>query len=171
MITRRIDGVKVIVISLIKAIPDILGMLIILMLFMLIFGITCISYFKGTMYQCQKLPEEAFIPLIVDKWDCLSYGGEWENYFFNFDNVLRSTTTLFKMASAYQWLNVMYLCTSIVDINMQPVYKDRLYWSIFFIFFMIVVTFFLFNIFVGIVINKFKVMNETEIGLQLLSDI
>ena len=94
----------------------------------------------------------------------------WSNYFFNFDNMIYTIITLFKMASAYGWQEVMYKSTASRGIDLEPIADYRSYWQLFFIFFTIYAAFFLFNLFVGIVINKFLSYNDTENGLNLLSE-
>ena len=84
-VISRNKGLKIGIQALLMAIPSILNVIIVTLLFFLIFGILGITYFKGTFYNCHSgevLPENIlsdFSSLIVTKWDCLNYGGAWLN--------------------------------------------------------------------------------------------
>ena len=64
---------------------DILNLLVIVCLFMLLFAIIGMSIFKGRFEYCNNehvpgLTSQQMTELIVDKYDCINYGGEWDNY-------------------------------------------------------------------------------------------
>ena len=70
--------------------------MVISLLVLLLFGILGTNFFKGTFYECDMnhvSPEN--IDSILDKWTCISYGGEWINFPANFDNVGNAIITLF----------------------------------------------------------------------------
>lgn len=83
------ESLKVGVKALFFAIPNILNIVIIMLFFFLIFGIICVSYFKGKLFHCHSdfiafslLPAESealFEDLYpyASKWDCINQGGEW----------------------------------------------------------------------------------------------
>ncbi len=71
VITKN-DGLKVALGALFQAIPNVLNVTIIMLLCFSIFGIVCVSYFKGKGYQCKNQ-----IDSVKDKWDCLNHGGQW----------------------------------------------------------------------------------------------
>jgi hypothetical protein len=73
----RNKGLKVAVRALVQAIPNILNVMIITLLFFIIFGIIGISYFKGKFYYCLKDKIRHFGIDVVSKWDCLNAGAEW----------------------------------------------------------------------------------------------
>ena len=60
-------------------------------LFFTIFAIVGITIFKGHFEGCKteqiSLSKEQIIKLIQDEYSCLNYGGEWETYFKNFNNL------------------------------------------------------------------------------------
>ena len=83
-VISRNQGLKISLRSLAAAIPGILNVSIISLIFFLIFGIIGVNYFKGRYYYCMldHIPRNSYIIDYIDtKWDCLSYGGEWKNYF------------------------------------------------------------------------------------------
>ena len=167
----RNKGLKAAVKALALAIPSIANVTIISLLFFLIFSIIAISYFKGKLYLCNtdNVPEAAYL-IIKTKWDCLNAGGTWVNSNFSFDNVFDAIQTLFQMASTSGWSNIMYDCMSTTDIDYVMVTKNNPYWSLFFILFIIVGSFFLLNLFVGVVISTFNREKEKIGGNNLLTD-
>ena len=42
------------------------------------------------------------------KWDCLSSGGEWINYFERFDNIGEAMITLYMTSTTVLWGDLMY---------------------------------------------------------------
>jgi len=67
------------------AIPNIVNVIVISLLFFIIFGIIGVNYFKGAFYTCftnDSYPINVvknFDSLIITKFDCLNYGGIWIN--------------------------------------------------------------------------------------------
>jgi hypothetical protein len=60
------------------------------------------------------------------------------------------------MSTTVGWAIVMYKAISTNGIDMEPIKANRPSWSFFFIAFMVVGSFFILNLFVGIVINTFN---------------
>jgi len=61
------------------AVPNIINVIIVSLLFYIIFGIIGVNYFKGTFYSCSfgqdfmpafLEPESIFAELVKDKWTC-----------------------------------------------------------------------------------------------------
>lgn len=78
--------------------------------------------------------------------------------------------TLFHMAAAVGWAEVMYRGMATTQIDYVPIKHNWDYWSLYFIFFMIVGSFFILNLFVGIVIATFNREKENLGQSSLLSD-
>ena len=79
MISRN-PGLRIAIMSLFNAIPDIGNVLVVSLLFLLLFAILFTTFFKGTFWSCDttNIPEK-YQGLIKDKYDCMDYGGEWVN--------------------------------------------------------------------------------------------
>lgn len=78
-------------------------MLVIVILFMFIFGIIGVNLFKGKYQYCNLqavvgLSSEIQTGLINDKWDCINYGGEWSTYHTHFDNIQNSMVQMISMS-------------------------------------------------------------------------
>ena len=83
------------------AIPSLVNVMIVSLLFFLICGVIGVNYFKGTFFSCEF---GSFSPIylqdnpqayVTTKFDCINLGGEWVNADQNFDNVLEAMSTLF----------------------------------------------------------------------------
>jgi len=79
MISRN-PGLRIAVQSLINAIPDIGNVMVVSVLFLLLFAILGTNMYKGLFYFCvmENIPED-LQDAVVDKFDCMDYGGEWVN--------------------------------------------------------------------------------------------
>lgn len=109
MISRN-EGLKIAVISLINAIPQIINALVIALLFYVLFAIFGTTYFKGRFFTCltDNISDIVDTNKIIDKWDCLNTGGDWMNSIMNFDNVLQSLASLYVLSSTEGWGDIMF---------------------------------------------------------------
>lgn len=76
------------------SIPGIINSMIICTLFIFIFGVIGINYFKGRLYNCDIRGLE-ISNHIDNKWDCLNNGALWKNQFYNFDNTGNSMVSIY----------------------------------------------------------------------------
>ena len=86
MISKN-KGLRIAIQALFTSIPAMANVLLICMLFILIFAILGVNFFKGTYYYCQ-VPVKDLTTKIFDWRNCLDMGGTWEQRGANFDNVL-----------------------------------------------------------------------------------
>ena len=73
------DGLKVAASALFRAIPHVLNVAVIMVMFFFISGTICVSFFKGKLYECFNDSMSLEVGAIESKWDCLNGGGEWIN--------------------------------------------------------------------------------------------
>ena len=104
----RFEGIRVVVNSLIGAIPAILNVLLVCLVFWLIFSIMGVQLFAGRFYKC-VYPNHTRIPyeIISNKIECLTKNYTWLNSRINFDNVLNSYLALFQVATFKGWTDIM----------------------------------------------------------------
>uniref|UniRef100_A0A8C2BQQ8 Voltage-dependent L-type calcium channel subunit alpha n=1 Tax=Cyprinus carpio TaxID=7962 RepID=A0A8C2BQQ8_CYPCA len=86
----------------------------------------------------------------------------WHNSDFNFDNVLMAMMALFTVSTFEGWPALLYKAIDSNRENMGPIYNYRVEISIFFIIYIIIIAFFMMNIFVGFVIVTFQEQGEKE---------
>jgi hypothetical protein len=149
----RNEGLKVAVRALLFAIPNILSITLIMIMFFLIFAVVSVSHFKGKMLYCKfALPSIS----VADKWQCLSAGGLWINRVYNFDNIVNALVMLFVMSTTAGWSENALLTIQGTEVDLVPDPSQRNpAWLIFYMIFMIVGCFFFLNLFVAVVINTF----------------
>ena len=139
-----------------------------MLLFFLIFGVISVSQFKGRFFYCSG----KFDPKIdvKNKWDCISAGGEWINRIYNFDNIPNAIITLFVMSTTAGWTDVMLSSLTSTDIDYVANAERSIFWTIFFIFFMIIGFFFFLNLFIGVVVTNFNTEKDRIGGNDLLTE-
>ena len=150
------------------AVPSIINVIIVSMVFFLIFGIIGVNYFKGTFFSFQLNPnapynvQSRFDDIVIIKYDCLNYGGDWINADQNFDNVAQAMSTLFQMATTEGWLDVMNRGVDSVQIDFQPIKNQNstflfnIYWATFYMVFIVLGNFLILNLFAGVVVSTFN---------------
>ena len=80
-------------------------------------------------------------------------------------------TTLFGMMSTEGWLDVMWSTVDSTQIYQVPKRNNSAAFVFFFMFFMIVGTLFILNLFVGVVINTFDKEKEKLSNNMLMTDL
>jgi Ion transport protein len=167
----RNEGLRVAVRALFFAIPNVINITVIMIIFFMIFAVIIVSYFKGKLYYCLSQDVGPNMPEMHTKWDCLDSGGLWVNRVLNFDNMPNALVTLFVMSTTAGWGEVMYYTIEGRGIDQMPdEHHKNPVWIVFFIIFMIVGCFFFLNLFVGVVINTFKSESDRVGGSELLTE-
>ena len=90
--------------TLIKAIPNLINLVIVQSVFYLLFGIFCVSFYKGSLFYCSNVQD---LDKVESKFDCLNLGGDWVNNPKNFDNAYNGIRTLFEVSTA-SWVQTMW---------------------------------------------------------------
>ena len=165
MIARN-PGMSIVVKSMFNAIPDILNVMVVSLLFLVLFAILGTNLYKGSFFYCltDNVPP-VFRGRIRDKYDCLDFGGDWVNKDQNFDNVMTASLTLFNVMTTEGWLQVMWDAVDSDKVDKMPVLSNNMLNVFFFVFFMLMGSLFILNMFVGVVISVFNVQKERlELG-------
>ncbi|NWR37930.1 SCN4A protein, partial [Tachuris rubrigastra] len=161
----RFEGIKVVVNALLGAIPSIFNVLLVCVVFWLLFNILGVKWFGKRFSKC--ILQEGNISLINNLSDCMSYGGNWTNYPVNFDNVGIGYLALLQVATFKGWMDIMYAAVDSRKINEQPEFEARLYMYIYFVVFIIFGSFFMLNLFIGVVISNFNQQRKKISGKDL----
>uniref|UniRef100_A0A3Q2WCL3 Voltage-dependent L-type calcium channel subunit alpha n=1 Tax=Haplochromis burtoni TaxID=8153 RepID=A0A3Q2WCL3_HAPBU len=143
---------------------------IVLVTLLLNFMFACIGVqlFKGKFHSCtdvSKVTEEEcgfYLKHMENSLqDTVVAKREWLNNDFNFDNVLNGILALFTVSTFEGW-PLLYKAIDSAEEDMGPVFNNRVDVSIFFIIYIIIIAFFMMNIFVGFVIVTFQQQGEQE---------
>ncbi|XP_035239389.1 dihydropyridine-sensitive L-type skeletal muscle calcium channel subunit alpha-1-like isoform X1 [Anguilla anguilla] len=167
---NRAKGLKHVVQCVFVAIKTIGNIVLVTMLLDFMFACIGVQLFKGKFYSCtdpSKITEtECHGTFIVYKENALQdmvvRNREWVNNDFNFDNVLNGMLALFTVSTFEGWPQLLYKAIDSDVEDMGPVYNNRVDISIFFIIYIILIAFFMMNIFVGFVIVTFQEQGEEE---------
>ncbi|KAM6042564.1 sodium channel protein type 4 subunit alpha [Theristicus caerulescens] len=158
----RFEGMRVVVNALLGAIPSIMNVLLVCLIFWLIFSIMGVNLFAGKYYRCINTTSgELFeINVVNNKSDCMAllYTNEvrWVNVKVNFDNVGLGYLSLLQVATFKGWMDIMYAAVDSREIEEQPAYEINLYMYIYFVIFIIFGAFFTLNLFIGVIIDNFN---------------
>ncbi|GFW82087.1 muscle calcium channel subunit alpha-1 [Trichonephila clavipes] len=87
---------------------------------------------------------------------------KWERYKFNFDDVAKAMLTLFTVSTFEGWPQLLYVAIDSKAEDEGPYHNYRPMVAVFFIIYIIIIAFFMVNIFVGFVIVTFQNEGEQE---------
>ncbi|KAG6940052.1 sodium voltage-gated channel alpha subunit 3 [Chelydra serpentina] len=159
----RFEGMRVVVNALIGAIPSIMNVLLVCLIFWLIFSIMGVNLFAGKFYHCVNTTTgEMFDISDIDNYtqceDLIkkNESARWKNVKVNFDNVGAGYLALLQVATFKGWMDIMYAAVDSRDLLDQPKYEDNLYMYLYFVIFIIFGSFFTLNLFIGVIIDNFN---------------
>uniref|UniRef100_A0A3B3YML0 Ion transport domain-containing protein n=1 Tax=Poecilia mexicana TaxID=48701 RepID=A0A3B3YML0_9TELE len=150
-VISRAPGLKLVVETLITSLKPIGNIVLICCAFFIIFGILGVQLFKGKFYYCVG-PD---VKNVTNKTDCIRAGYRWVHHKYNFDNLGQALMSLFVLASKDGWVNIMYHGLDAVGIDQQPLTNNNPWMLLYFISFLLIVSFFVLNMFVGVVVENF----------------
>ncbi|XP_040473138.1 voltage-dependent L-type calcium channel subunit alpha-1F isoform X2 [Falco naumanni] len=167
---NRAKGLKHVVQCVFVAIRTIGNIMIVTTLLQFMFACIGVQLFKGKFYSCtdeaKHTPGECKGTFLVYKDGDVSHPSVrerlWHNSDFNFDNVLAGMMALFTVSTFEGWPALLYKAIDANAEDQGPIYNYRVEISIFFIVYIIVIAFFMMNIFVGFVIITFRAQGESE---------
>uniref|UniRef100_A0AAY4CTV1 Sodium channel protein n=1 Tax=Denticeps clupeoides TaxID=299321 RepID=A0AAY4CTV1_9TELE len=160
----RFEGMRVVVNALVGAIPSIMNVLLVCLIFWLIFSIMGVNLFAGKYYYCYNETSEEYFPLDIvnNKSECFDLINNnftevrWKNVKINFDNVGAGYLALLQVATFKGWMDIMYAAVDSRKVEDQPSYEDNIYMYIYFVIFIIFGSFFTLNLFIGVIIDNFN---------------
>ncbi|XP_039870839.1 sodium channel protein type 2 subunit alpha-like isoform X1 [Simochromis diagramma] len=165
----RFEGMRVVVNALLGAIPSIMNVLLVCLIFWLIFSIMGVNLFAGKYYYCVNATTDEPFPseVVNNKSDCLSLNdsARWKNVKINFDNVGAGYLALLQVATFKGWMDIMYAAVDSRDLEEQPKYEVNLYMYLYFVIFIIFGSFFTLNLFIGVIIDNFN-QQKKKLGGQ-----
>ncbi|CAF3048488.1 unnamed protein product [Rotaria sp. Silwood2] len=152
-IINRAPGLKLVVQTLLSSLRPIGHIFLICCIFFIIFGILGIQLFKGKFYYC----EGPLAHNIRTRQECEAMSDHrWQNRQYNFDHLGQALLTLFVLSSKDGWVQIMYNGIDAVDVEMQPIKNYSEAKLIYFVSFILIVSFFVLNMFVGVIVKNFR---------------
>ncbi|KAM6957186.1 voltage-dependent T-type calcium channel subunit alpha-1I-like [Aplochiton taeniatus] len=157
-VISRAPGLKLVVETLITSLKPIGNIVLICCAFFIIFGILGVQLFKGKFFYCFG----SDVKNITNKSDCLQASYRWVHHKYNFDNLGQALMSLFVLASKDGWVNIMYHGLDAVGVDQQPVTNNNPWMLLYFISFLLIVSFFVLNMFVGVVVENFHKCRQNQ---------
>ncbi|KAK4321727.1 hypothetical protein Pmani_007468 [Petrolisthes manimaculis] len=153
----RMQGMRVVVNALVGAIPSIVNVLLVCLIFWLIFAIMGVNLFSGRYHKCVD-PEGVTVNAedCPDRDFCKKLNLSWINSEVHFDHVGMAYLALFQVATWKGWIQIMNDAIDSRAIDQQPIREDNLYMYLYFVFFIIFGSFFTLNLFIGVIIDNFN---------------
>ena len=144
---------KVVVSCLIDSIPAITNMFIIGSFVFFVYAVIGLNLFHGRLGHCSDSE-------LLYSHDCWSANKTWTADQVNFDSITSSLLTVFELATACQWYNVMY----------ETVQHSTKWAALYFVSFMLIGSLFVMNLSVTVIVDNFIRLNEIEDGYTMITD-
>lgn len=162
MISRNPD-LKLMVSALMESVGHIMNVLVVIGIIYMIFSILGVNLFAGKFFYCSEDPLK-----LSTRIECEEAGGEWLSRDHNFDDVVYGFNTLMIVASLEGWPDIMFYAADSVDVDEGPQIDYSLpLASAFFLTYIMLGSFFLLNLFIGVLFVKFnQAKSENEKGLK-----
>ncbi|KAG9477265.1 hypothetical protein GDO78_002582 [Eleutherodactylus coqui] len=166
--------VDVVVNALVGAIPSIMNVLLVCLIFWLIFSIMGVNLFAGRFYHCTNTTsnEDFLISEVNNKSECFQLEAAnktaiWQNVKVNFDNVGAGYLALLQVATFKGWTPIMYAAVDARAKDEQPRYEENYYMYLYFVVFIIFGSFFTLNLFIGVIIDNFNQQKKKMRGQDI----
>uniref|UniRef100_A0A3B5QTR6 Voltage-dependent T-type calcium channel subunit alpha-1H-like n=1 Tax=Xiphophorus maculatus TaxID=8083 RepID=A0A3B5QTR6_XIPMA len=157
-VISRAPGLKLVVETLITSLRPIGNIVLICCAFFIVFGILGVQLFKGKFFYCDGLN----VSNITNKTECLEAGYHWIRRKYNFDNLGQALMSLFVLSCKDGWVSIMYDGLDAVGVDQQPKRNNNPWMLLFFISFLLIVSFFVLNMFVGVVVENFHKCRQQQ---------
>nr|XP_036860616.1 voltage-dependent L-type calcium channel subunit alpha-1S isoform X3 [Manis javanica] len=167
---NRAKGLKHVVQCVFVAIRTIGNIVLVTTLLQFMFACIGVQLFKGKFFSCNdesKMTEKEcrgyyYVYKDGDPTQMELRPRQWVHNDFHFDNVLSAMMSLFTVSTFEGWPQLLYKAIDAYEEDTGPVYNHRVEMAVFFITYLILIAFFMMNIFVGFVIVTFQEQGETE---------
>ncbi|XP_073404027.1 voltage-dependent L-type calcium channel subunit alpha-1S [Dendrobates tinctorius] len=167
---NRAKGLKHVVQCLFVAIKTIGNIVLVTTLLQFMFSCIGVQLFKGKFYSCTdktKITQQECRGYYIDAEDgdptqLQLKSRIWMHSDFHFDNVLSGMMSLFTISTFEGWPQLLYRAIDSHKEDMGPIYNYRIEIAVYFIIYIILIAFFMMNIFVGFVIVTFQEQGEQE---------
>lgn len=175
-IAARYEELRIVLTALGRSVPAMVNVFGVLLFFWLIFGILSVQLFGGKFYDCAGLDADTYAALrrlARESGDaagsCAALGGAWANPDFHFDDILSALKALFVISTLEGWHTIMYHAVDATEIDDLPQKDATKMSALFFIVFILVGSFFLISLFVGIIFDNFVKLRDEATGVGMLT--
>uniref|UniRef100_A0A2K6TYY8 Sodium channel protein n=1 Tax=Saimiri boliviensis boliviensis TaxID=39432 RepID=A0A2K6TYY8_SAIBB len=164
----QFEGMKVVVNALIGAIPAILNVLLVCLIFWLIFCILGVYFFSGKFWRCINGTDSVInYTIVTNKNQCESGNFSWLNQKVNFDDVGNAYLALLQVATFKGWMDIIHAAVDSRGKEEQPEFESSSLSYIYFVVFIIFGSFFTLNLFIGVIIDNFNQQQKKISGQDI----
>ena len=167
---NRAPGLKQVVQCMIVSVKSIGNIMAVTVLLIFMFGVIGVQLFKGKFFMCTDLSMDNNHTC---QGEFVTYGdGDinkpiveeriWERSPFHYDNIMHAMLTLFVVATFEGWPGILYVSIDSNEADVGPKQDYRPYVFFFYFVYLIIIAFFMINIFVGFVIVTFQSEGESS---------
>ncbi|XP_023557966.1 sodium channel protein type 11 subunit alpha [Octodon degus] len=154
----RFEGMKVVVNALIGAIPAIVNVLLVCLIFWLIFCILGVNFFAGKFGNNTR---------IMENDTCSGEDRIRPALNVNFDHVGMAYLALLQVATYKGWLNIMHAAVDSTNVSETVKFEEKPLMYLYFIVFIIFGSFFTLNLFIGVIIDNFNQQQKKISGQDI----
>ena len=190
----RLEGLQIVINTMLRAFKPCASVASVALVFYTVFSIVGINLFGGRFYSCTD-PFRTCFPdapgmtadlcptanACIGNWTNPDSGlveaREWANptyeetgTTYSFDNFFTAMLTLFEVASLEMWPSVMYSANDITDVGLAPTRNNKEGNSLFFVLFISIMTFFVMELFVTVIIDNFNEIKSERDGSAYMTD-
>ncbi|XP_065654096.1 voltage-dependent L-type calcium channel subunit alpha-1D isoform X2 [Hydra vulgaris] len=172
-VINKIHDLKLVFQCVVFSLKRVLNIIIITMLCLFMFAVIGNHLFQGKFHYCtdhSKLTQEEcqgeFLFLHTPIENTQNYTltrREWKNAEFNFDSIPIAILTLFSCGTGEAWPSVMQYSIDATGVDQGPIPDNNIFLSLYYVFFVVIFSFFFLNIFVALIIVTFQEQGEKEI--------
>ncbi|XP_063630080.1 muscle calcium channel subunit alpha-1-like isoform X1 [Cydia splendana] len=164
---NRAKGLKHVVQCVIVAIKTIGNILLVTSLLQFMFAVMGVQMFKGKFFRCTDISKMTKAEcqgtyLVFENRNYVVRDREWKRNDFHFDNVMKGMLTLFTVSTFEGWPALLYVSIDSNQEDRGPITNFRPIVAAYYIIYIIIIAFFMVNIFVGFVIVTFQNEGEQE---------
>ncbi|GLC45300.1 Caveolin-2 [Pleodorina starrii] len=189
---KRFPGLRLVVTALFAVLPAMLNVALVCVFFYLIFAILAVNLFKGKLYNCidadsgeridpfyvlpsgekltrswceagsRTINESAYYSALNVSMPEYEMETQWVNPQNNFDHVGAAMLTLFQAATLSMWVDITFSAVDATGVDRQPLENHSPAIILLFILFIVVCSFFVLNLFVGVTLDKFSELHDAE---------
>ena len=169
-VISRNRGMQLVVRCLMTSMSSIGNVLIVAAIIFFAFAVAGGFLFRGCFWHCSDLdfPENtwrygvknttggwAVSPCSSEHVDALGEPREWVNARFHFDNFFDAMLTLFVLFSLEGWPDIMWHGLDVTQVDYSPRRENSVMYFVFFMFFIMVASFLLLNLFTGVIFESY----------------
>ena len=127
--------------------------------------------FKGLLWYCVDTSVAVKMEVLaLDEAECMGADMQWQrNEFGSFDNIGSSMLLLAELSSLEQWPRTMYAAIEAPGVGLQPARDAFPMRAVFFVVFLLVGSFFVLSLFVGVVVDEYHYYHKKFEG-NLISE-